>query len=148
MKPIVLFAMIAVAASVASVGALGNEIALTIQQFGVGSGNITSPIDAASVDFEITPIPGDNEIKNLVTACSFHSDESIEGDARIICKLTNDVHKVVAEGELSVPFYEASERLIIPINNTAFDMANDVRNIHDVTLVVIGPNPTIPAPPP
>ncbi len=83
MKPILVFAIVAVAAGTIGVGALSNTISLTIQDIGVGSGDIVSPITAANVDFTIEAIPSADgtEIKNLVTACSFHSDESVEGNA-------------------------------------------------------------------
>jgi hypothetical protein len=153
MRPILIFAIAAIAASAVGVGALNNEITLFVQQFGVGSSEITSPIKAASVDFEITPIKVINEtnpdqsiIKNLITGCSFHSDENIShnatnaGNPYIICKLSSD-GKIVAEGNYTITAlggYEQSTRLIVPIDTLAYPGANDFRNINDVHLIVVG----------
>jgi len=155
MRPILLFAIAAVAASAVGVGALNNEITLFVQQFGVGSSEISSPIKAASIDFEITPIkiinetnPDQSIIKNLITGCSFHSDENISynatalegGEPYIICKLSSD-GAIVAEGNYTITSeggYEQSNRLIVPIDNLAYPGANDFRNINDVHLIVVG----------
>jgi hypothetical protein len=157
MRPILLFAIAAVAASAVGVGALNNEILLTVQQFGVGSADIESPIDAASVDFEIDLVPVVDEetqetiaFKNLITGCSFHSDQSVEDEdtnpnnnPRIICKLSDD-GVIVAEGSLELPSgYDASDREIVPITELAFPGANDFRNINDVHLIVVGQDPTV-----
>ena len=149
MRPIILFVFAAIAASAIGAASLTNVIDLNVQQFGVGSEDIVSPIDSASVDFEIEAIQGENELKNMITACSFHSEDSIEvGPATIICKLTDENSKVIAEGRLTVPAYAASDRLLVPITQTAYDGANLVNNVHDVTLVVIGSDPTIVEGPP
>lgn len=144
MKPILVFAIVAIAAGTIGVGALSNPIALTIQDFGVGSGDIVSPITSANIDFTIEAIPSSDgtEIKNLITACSFHSDESVNGTARIICKLTDIDSKVVAEGELLLAGYTASTTENVPITLLAFNGSNAVSNIHDVTLIVVGQSPT------
>ena len=149
MKPIFMFAIAAIAAAGIGAGSLNNVIDVTSQNFGVGSDIIDSPIDAASVDFTITAVPvgegQDAELKNLVTACSFHSDESIEGEATIICKLTDIDAKVVAEGRLTVADYLGSTTIpVIEIDILAYPGANSVTNIHDVTLIVLGNNPTTP----
>jgi hypothetical protein len=57
MRPILIFAIAAIAASAVGVGALNNTILLTVQQFGVGSQDIESPITAANIDFEMKEVP-------------------------------------------------------------------------------------------
>jgi|CXWL01.1.fsa_nt_gi hypothetical protein len=158
MRPILIFAIAAIAASAIGVGALNNEIILAVQQFGVGSSEITSPINAAKIDFEITPVtvvnatdPTKSIIKNLITGCSFHSDESIEApedelqgnDPYIICKLSDD-GKIVAEGNYTLPNgYISSDRLIVPMSIYAYPGSNDFRNINDVHLIVVGTDVTV-----
>jgi hypothetical protein len=197
MRPILIFAIAAIAASAIGVGALNNNILLTVQQFGVGSQDIESPIDAAKIDFEMDLVPvfanpgsplipgedctGLNEnpgpppdgnctitpdtpavpasdpiFKNLITGCSFHSDENIlssddgpaiaENDPVLICKLTDIDHRIVAEGKLSLPngYEHSATDVIIPITQLAFPGANDFTNIKDVHLVVFGTDPTQP----
>jgi hypothetical protein len=158
MRPILIFAIAAIAASAVGVGALNNNITLLVQQFGVGSQEIQTPIDEAKVDFEITPVtvvdekdPNNNIIKNLITGCSFHSDETIEADGdelttndpRVICKLSNAEGKIVAEGTLLLPNgYTPSDREIIKMDTYAFPGSNDFRNIHDVHIIVVGTDVT------
>ncbi len=193
MRPILIFAIAAIAASAIGVGALNNNILLTVQQFGVGSQDIESPIDTANIDFEMDlvpvfanpgspAIPGEDctdegEIeeenctvtpdtpavepldpifKNVISGCSFHSDEDIlsaddetpidENDPVLICKLTDVDGRIVAEGKIALPDgYQASTTgVIIPIDQLAFPGANDFTNIHDVHLVVFGTDPTQP----
>ena len=86
----------------------------------------------------------------MVDECSFHSPESIPGnDIIIICKLTDWNHQVIAEGQKVFPNgYVASDRETIPITQTSYQGANDVRIVDDVTLVVLGNNPTIQVPQP
>ena len=137
-----------------------------------------SVITSADVDFELenvlragpngqfwnaqtNSLDRDDYFANMITACSFHSDEDIPGPATIICKLTdnrNDVTNpdgsvtqhfggVIAEGSLPLPNgYKASTREIIPITQTTFRDANEVQNVHDVKIIVMGPVP--PAQPP
>jgi len=148
MQPIILLAIGAVAVGALSSGFLVNNIALDLQFLGVGMQDIDTPIDAASIDFEIGTVDiispnGQNAFKNVIEACSFHSDESINGDATIICKLTNEDGNIIAEGTLDIPGgYVASDRHIIPITVFAFPNSHDVKLVHDVTLVVLGDDPT------
>ena len=125
-----------------------NNIALDLQFLGVGMEDIESPIDNASIDFEIGTVDivspnGQLAFKNVIEACSSHSDESIPGDATVICKLTNEDGNIIAEGTLDIPGgYVASDRHIIPITVFAFPNSHDVKLVHDVTLVVLGDDPT------
>jgi hypothetical protein len=145
MRPIVLFVFAAIAASAVGAATLSNTIELNVQQFGVGSEIIESPIDAASVDFEIRAVKADGQLKNLITHCSFHSAEDLPAGSSIICKLTGEpTGTVIAEGTFALPEgYVASDRELIEITVFAFPNANLVNNVHDVTLVVVGSNPTI-----
>jgi len=155
-----------------------NEFEVWVQQFGWGEADIDSPISHATVDLNmkkvdndngtvqadcegelvdetfdecITRVTTDDYFDNIISHCSFHSDDSImaamPGDTLdqvspglIICKLTDDRDLAIAEGRLNFDSYEASEHLFIEITMLAFEGANDVTApIHDVKLVVEAP---------
>ena len=163
MQPILILAIAAVAVAATSVGFLGGNIDVTVQDLGVGSATIESPISSAFIDLEVSVFPAlgvdpntgavISIFKNVVSACSFHSNEDIPGqDIIIICKLTDWNHQVIAEGSIVLPNgYTGSTRHIIPICQDhegddaclAFEASNLVTNVDDVTIVVIGDNPTI-----
>ena len=71
MKPIIGLVVIAVAGISLGTGFLNNDINLWIQQFGVGSGDIETPVDHVLVDFDIQQFQDPNlgTFKNLVTKC-------------------------------------------------------------------------------
>jgi len=149
MQPILMLAIVGVAATALGTGFLmNNEILLNVQNFGVGEENILSPITSANIDFQISKITafdvsGGNIFKNVIDACSFHSDQDLEAGSKVICKLTDSKHNVIAEGFKVFPNgLLGSDRDLIPIMQTAFPGSNDVRNIKDVTIIVIGPDPT------
>ena len=149
----IIFAVMAIAATGLSVGFLSNTINLTVQNLGVGDQDLESPITNASIDLNVgaflvdpdfTPDTGDEFFANVIDECSFHSGENINGtNIEIICKLTDINGTAVAEGSLLLPFgYTASTTEFINITSTAYTGANDVTNIHDVTVVVLGNDPT------
>ena len=155
MQPILLLAIAAVAVAATGVGFLGGTIDVTVQDLGVGSATIESPISSAFVDLKVTAVHTQfvpdsgvgtySVFNNVIDECSFHSPESISGnDIVIICKLTDWNHQVIAEGsKVFANGYLASDRETIPIDNLAYDGANDVRIVDDVTIVILGDNPTI-----
>ena len=158
MQQLLLFAIIGIGIVGMSVGFAQNAILLNVQQLGVGENFITSPISAADVDFELakvqrsidpTPNNADDYFVNLITGCSFHSGQDIQGPATIICKLTDDRNgkdkfgAVIAEGRSFLPNgYTHDTRIVIPIVQTAFPDANDVQHVHDVKIVVKGIDPS------
>ena len=158
MKPIFILAIAAIAATGIGAAQLGNDIAVTAGGFGVGGANIETPIDDAQVTFTVDQVTvgegTDGHIKNLITECIFHSEDSIKVNATIICKLSDDMQgdvpgsqaNIVAEGQLYLEneSYEGSTFVNIPITNTAYPAANSVFDIKDVHIVVIGENATEP----
>ena len=149
MQPIILIAIVAVAAIGMSSGFLfGNtSFNLIAQDLGAKETDLQSPIDTARVDFVISKINGlgpDGPVfKNRITKCSFHSDDSIPRSGAIICKLTHN-NNIVAEGrlDLTTTHYTHSTQTYIPIVHFAYPFSNDVQNINDVKIVVLGKNPT------
>jgi len=158
MKPIFILAIAAIAATGIGAAQLGNDIAVTAGGFGVGGANIETPIDDAQVTFTVDQVTvgeeGNEHIKNLITECIFHSEDAIQENATIICKLSDDMQgdvpgsqaNIVAEGQtlLNNTAYEPSDFVTIEIDNTAYEAANSVFDIKDVHIVVIGTNGTEP----
>ncbi len=154
MQPILVIALIGVAAAATSVGFLNTNIMLTVQNFGVGEETLETPISDANIDFSIgrmvtSDAAGRTIFMNIIDACSFHYPEENTavypglafGSTKVICKLTDKNGNVVAEGT-RVGMIDASQTVHIAITDLAYDGANKVNNIHDVTIVALGSDPT------
>ena len=173
MKQLLLFAVIGTGILGMTMGFASNTISLTVQKLGVGEEFIGTAVTHANIDFVLNPTLRDNHTPNnklddffvnLITGCSFSTDETIPGPATVICKLTdnrNDVKNadgtvtqhfgaVIAEGRKELPQGYPDAQLcpngrcvidIDTVNGLAFDDANDVQNIHDVKIVVKGQEP-------
>ena len=152
-----MLALIGVAATATGVGFLNTNIMLNVQNLGVGSDIIETPISDANVDLSIGMVEvfdeasGQSEFLNVIDFCSFHyPDEDLKKfpgldgqfDATVICKLTQDGN-VVAEGQISGKF-PASDTQMIEITELAFPGANSVLTVNDVTIVALGSSPTPP----
>jgi len=144
MKPIVLIAIMGVAAGALGMGALGNTINLNVQQLGVGETNLVSPIDNAKIAFAIEKVPvsqGATTFKNIIRYCVITNtdDVAIPSGSKIFCKLTDLAGNVAAEGaKILVTNLPAGESIQIPIDDDDIMFAK-VQNIHDVILVVQAP---------
>ena len=169
MQPIILLGVVAVAAALIGTGFLGEggNIALWVQSLGWGEQDLQAPISHAFIDLNLKKIANDNGtpednsddyFDNVISACSFHSDQDIisaDDDISpglIICKLTDDRDKAIAEGRIllngeqepdcpqteTTDGYESSQHLNIDICQTAFPGANDVQKVTDVKIVVEG----------
>lgn len=144
MKPIVLIAIIGIAATAIGIGSLNNNIALNVQQLGVGETDLVSPIDEAKVAFGISKLQsnaGPGTYKNVIRNCIItNQDEvAIPSGSLIYCKLTDIDGNVAAEGTklLGTPLLAGSST-VVPISDLAL-IQSQVQNIHDVILVVQGP---------
>ena len=178
MQPIILLGVVAVAAALLGTGFLGQggNIVLWVQSLGWGEQDLTAPISHAFIDLNLkklrnpgldgTPNTGDDFFDNVISSCSFHSDQSIRSadpatelsPGLIICKLTNDKDRAIAEGrillngvaetdcpqnpaelaKLRPNGYLGSTHLNIDICQTAYPGANDVQKVTDVKIVVEG----------
>ena len=171
MQPIIILGVVAAAAALIGTGFLGNggNIALWVQSLGWGEQDLKAPISHAFIDLNLKKIannagtPTDNSddfFDNVISSCSFHSDDSIRSadpsselsPGVIICKLTDDRDKAIAEGRIllngqqdpdckqtqTTVGYESSQHLNIDICQTAFPGANDVQKVTDVKIVVEG----------
>ena len=161
------------------------NIALWVQELGWGEQDLAPPITHAYIDLELKKVrnPGtdgiadtaDDYFNNLIHACSFHSDQDIEGedndprtetlaDALIICKLTDENNNAISEGKLvlngeeapedcpqqSAPLdrYDASDKILIEMCQFAFPNSNEVQEVHDVKIIVEGVLQTMRSAPP
>ncbi len=155
MQPIIVLALIGVAAAATSVGFLNTNIMLNVQNFGVGEETLETPISDANVDFSIgrmvtSDAAGRTIFMNIIDACSFHYPVEdlatypglASQSAKVICKLTDENGNVVAEGEILGPVV-SSETVMISIDTLAYDGANKVEVIEDVIIVALGADPTV-----
>ena len=119
-----------------SIGYLNNTngIDLWIQQFGVGEGDIQTPLTHAKVDFNIirqgsTGGPYDN----IIDSCNLMFNNNLQSGAIIFCKLTDWDGAIVGEGNTVITNPLATgDTVNVPIT----DGENNVTVIKDVIIVV------------
>jgi len=140
MQPLILLAIVGVAAVALGMGSLTNIIDLDVQDFGVGEETIDSPVDNADVNFHIGQLSGEGVIYNVVDECSISADEDLGPGSLIFCKLTNSIGGIVAEGHktLTQTLFDG-DTITVPITNFAFWNSHNVKNIHDVMVVIQAP---------
>jgi len=171
-----------------------NNIELWVQELGWGERNLEAPISHAYIDLElkkeinfgeiteetcrdgelneedlaecIKNADRDDYFNNIIKACSFHSDDSLDelddklglSPALIICKLTNEDGLAIAEGrqilngvqpdkerdgdqfcpqrDEVLNGYTGSRTIRIDICQTAYDFSNEVQDVHDIKIIV------------
>ncbi len=147
-----MFALVGVAAMAMSMGFLSNTFFLNVQTLGVAETDLRSPIKTANVDLEIVKHPSgpdadstNNHYHNVIDFCSFHTPTNLGKGSTIICKLTDADDDVIAEGKtvLQRAYTGSNPYFLVKIVQTAFPWSNDVQNVHDVKIVVLGPKPNI-----
>ncbi len=172
MQPIIILGAAVVGVALLGTGFLGepwNNIELWVQELGWGEENLMTPISHAYIDLELKKEINDNGtpendsddyFNNLIKACSFHSDDSLDEAAQapfnlspalIICKLTNEEGLAIAEGKIildgvgddtcpqrddPINGYTGSDTIRIDICQTAFDFSNEVQEVHDIKIIV------------
>ena len=163
MQAILMLAVVGVAAAALGTGFLGNEIELWIQQFGVGSGVIETPIEHVQVDFDITQRQDQfGFFKNLVENCELTLAEDIgaeigtpidptepdilvEKDSELTCKITDENRQIIAEGTVTstqlgvpTPGIIPAGTYLVPVLKDPLDATSwpHVNEVHDVVVVV------------
>ena len=137
MKPIIMLAIAVVAAGAMGTGFLNNTngINLWIQQFGVGEGNIESPVTHAFVDFNIVRTTEAGAFKNIINECHLTLNDDVGQGGKIFCKLTDWAGDIIAEGStMLVNPYISNTEVIVPIT----DGNRNVLQVKDVIIVVQG----------
>jgi len=147
MQPILLLAIVGIAGGAMSIGFLGNDISLTVQQLGVGDATLQTPITQADIEFSIDRVSGsvlvgsttETQTHNVISACHITPNGTIDAGSHVFCKLTDENGNVVAEGQTELSHTVITDGMLwITIDPTDF-AANKVQNVHDVVLVVQGP---------
>ena len=164
MQPLIMITLLGVAAAALGTGFLSTNFDLTVQQLGVQEADLTSPVKTVAVDLELFKtkvgphidlggIGGtapQTHFHNIIKDCSFHSFTTLNPGTTIICKLTDDDNDVIAEGKVILTttetFSGSSSGFLIPIQQTVFHFSNDVQEVHDVKIVILGPRPAITQP--
>ncbi len=152
MQPIIVLAIVGVAAVAMGTGFLGNPIDLSmVQLIGVGETDLKSPITKANIDFIIARdsenIEGITIFRNVIAYCVVEPNSGhIEEGSKVFCKLTDANDNVIAEGitQLSRDVWANQEgsTFRVHIGTTSFPFANDVTEVHDIILVILGPSMT------
>ena len=148
--PIVWLGIVGIAATGMSMGFLMPQVPnFNLQGVSVNEQDFAAPVQNANVDIDIHKVKGidlngNTVFKNRITECSFHTPDTGMGHgSTVICKLTDKDNKVVAEGRKTlVAGFAPSNRYTIPIDQTAFPNANEVQNIDDIKIILLGTNPT------
>jgi len=150
--------LLGVAAAALGTGFLSTGFTLNVQNLGVQETDLVSPVSTVNVDLELLKVEtgmhpdqggvGGNSpqthFHNIIDKCSFHTPTTLSKTTVIICKLTDDDDDVIAEGKLTLitTYVGSSGGLFVPITQTVFHFSNDVQEIHDVKIVVLGPKPS------
>ncbi len=171
MQPIILLGVAVAAVALVGTGFLAgdqpwNQFEIWVQQLGWATNTIESPISHATVDLEIKKIlntddPDNPFYDNVISDCSFHSNEDIPAatgpgarDGVIICKILGGEGQAIAEGRMVIVAadgYSNSDTKLIPIDQCALiatptpadgsdpNCLDVMAPIHGVKLVVEAP---------
>ena len=144
---ILIFFGILAGVAIFGVGYLNNDLALWTQDYGIGDGDIPSPVMGSNLNILITRtnIPGGGH-NDVITACEFTSEvkDLVEG-TKIYCKLLQgpDVRTaaVIATGfkTIASPGLTATTPTIIDIDPPAIFQANDIDNVKSVLIEIQDP---------
>ena len=136
MQPLLMLAIVGVAAIALGTGFLNNDIELWIQDFGVGSGDIELPADHAIIDFNIVQLADETSgfYKNRIDYClvTLNADVGVDytPDAKfseITCKITGKIEdpnnpgqwipsgQVITEGKLCAETFDAGTQYHVPL---------------------------------
>ena len=133
MQPLLMLAIVGVAAIALGTGFLNNDIKLWIQDFGVGAGDIQTPTDHALIDFNIIQIPdvdAEGFYKNVIDECIVTPDDTIgtiqpmneDKISEVTCKVTGKDqitwapnHKVLTEGKICGLTFPANTQINITL---------------------------------
>ena len=129
-----------------SVGYLANDVKLWMQDYGVGDGDIPTPIMTSNLKILITRFNTPTGFIDLITGCEFTSvDKDLPSGTKLSCNLFQgpDVRTaaVIATGleEIAPPGLLSNTPFIIPIEQTSFMNSNDVRYVQNVAVEIQKP---------
>jgi len=141
-----LFVFLAILAgvSILGVGYLGNDIALWAQDYGVGDGDIPTPITTSDLRILITRVNTASGFDDLITGCEFTTVDVLLPGTTLYCKLFQgpDVRTaaVIATGFKEILTSDLpSDTFIIDITDTSFFNSNDVDYVKTVAVEIQNP---------
>ena len=143
-----LFVLLAILAglSALSVGFLGNDIKLWMQDYGVGDGDIPTPIMTSNLKILITRVNTATGFDDLITGCEFTSvDKDLLSGTTLYCKLFQgpDVRTaaVIATGfkQIDPPGLLSNTPTTIDITDKSFLNSNDVTYVENVAVEIQNP---------
>ncbi len=132
--------------SVFGVGFLGNDVQLWIQEFGVGEGDIDSPVLGTELSLLIERVETPDGPDDFITACEFTSvDTDLLLGTKLYCKLFNgpnvETALIIATGFVKLGGGVDKNTVIpIPINEFAFVDSNHVDFVENVLVEVQNPS--------
>lgn len=128
-----------------SAGYLGNDIALWAQDFGLGDGDIMTPITTSYLKILITRVNTPVGFDDLITGCQFSSAADLVEGSKLYCKLFQgpDVRTaaIIATGMITIdpPGLSGGTPIEIPIGKKSFTNSNDVDYVQNVMVEVQNP---------
>ena len=149
MQPIILLAIAGVVATTLSMGSLMPAITnLNLQGVSINERDFSAPLTTANVGIDVavtTANSGETSILvNLIDRCTFHvpftGEDRMGQGSKVICKLSDHNGMIVAEGSRDGPF-SPSTNYDIMIDTVATTFANEIQNIDDVKIIILGTNP-------
>ncbi len=132
--------------SIFGVGFLGNDMKLWIQEFGVGEGDIDSPVLGTELSLLIERVETPNGPDDFITACEFTSlDTDLDQGTKIHCKLFNgpniETALIIATGFVELNQLVPMNTVIpILITELAFADSNHVDFVENVLAEVQNPS--------
>ena len=123
---------------------ISNDFSSSSQISGV-TNNVQNAINSAKIAFGFTvlsvdpdkiPNSTDEFLINAISSCVFHSDTSIQTNTCVVCTLQNESKETLASGKINLLKYESSSNISIPITDKKYEGANNVLNVHGVTVEV------------
>ncbi len=149
MQPIVLIVSVIAIAGL-GVGYLGNDMSLSVQQFGVGETDIGSPVTQAGLTIIIdrtfgVALSGNTQVdafKDFITDCVFRSSiNDLSPGTKIFCKLLDHENiqtaNIIAEGITMLgSTVLVGTPITIPIDMI---VQNNVNFVHNVVILVQDP---------
>lgn len=145
MNALVLLAIMFVIGAV-GVGYLGNDFVAAVQQYGIGSGDIQSPVGDTDLTLKIHRVGTPPSHDDFLVGCDFTSlSVNLPAGTKLFCKaysgLDIKTSVVVAEGMITLPNAVTAGTVIsIPVDMFSFTNANDVDQIKNVAVLVQTPS--------
>ncbi|MFQ5440429.1 MAG: hypothetical protein ACE5DL_03095 [Nitrosopumilaceae archaeon] len=102
-------------------------------------------IEAADIDFEFDTLKidanesetGEPHLINIISACSFHSEENILGETCVKCELTGSDQQSLGYGNVTLlDGYSSSKSIPVPITDVEFVGQNNVLAVDGVALEI------------